>query len=529
MKRTPALLLVAAFLGGPASKAQESIDLQAITQIRDEGLDHSQAMDSTWNIVDRFGPRLTGSPNLRAAAEWVVGRLHEWGIEKAEIEPWGQFGRGWTFEKISVELTKPSYMPIIAIPEAWTPSTPGRITGTPVMIGEVETAKDLEPFAGKVSGKIVLLGATRDVEAPMDPLTNRYDDDELADLEKAPEPTGGRQGDWRERYRERRARQQEMRDWFVAQGVAAILEPGRKGDYGLVFIGAGGSWDPDAKPAVPSIVITQEHFNRIARLLEHDAPVEVAVDSQTTFHDQDLQGYNVVAEIPGTDPTLGDELVMLGSHFDSWHAATGATDNGSSCAVSMEVMRILHEIASRPRRTIRMVLWTGEEQGLLGSAAYVKNHFADPETMTLLPEHMRVAGYFNLDNGSGRIRGIYCQSNAAVKPIFEAWLEPLHDLGATTVTMRDTGSTDHVSFDRVGLPGFQFIQDPMDYSTRTHHSNMDLYDRVVPADVIQASVVMSSFVYLTANRDEKLPRKSLPAPRPKPQETKPKASGAEGN
>jgi len=236
------------------------------------------------------------------------------------------------------------------------------------------------------------------------------------------------------------------------------------------------------------------------------------VDLKTTFYDDDLEGYNVVGEIQGTDPAVADELVLLGAHFDSWHPATGATDNGSSSAVVMEAVRILNAIGAAPRRTIRAVLWTGEEQGLLGSRGYVTKHFADRDTMELLPDHERFAAYFNLDNGGGKIRGIYLQENLACRPIFEAWLEPFHDLDARTVTIRDTGGTDHLSFDAVGLPGFQFIQDPMDYGTRTHHTNMDTYERIHPGDVMQASVIMASFAWQASQRDAKLPRKPLPEP-----------------
>jgi Zn-dependent M28 family amino/carboxypeptidase len=246
--------------------------------------------------------------------------------------------------------------------------------------------------------------------------------------------------------------------------------------------------------------------------VQRGEPAELAVDVRTSFHDDELRGFNVIAEIPGVDPGIGDELVMLGAHFDSWHPGTGATDNGSSSAVVMEAMRLLKAVGAKPRRTIRMALWTGEEQGLLGSKGYVTGHFADRETMELRPEHERLAAYFNLDNGGGKIRGVYCQGNLAVQPVFEAWLAPFHDLGATTLTARGTGGTDHLSFERVGLPGFQFIQDPMDYGSRSHHTNMDLYERVHPADVKQAATILAAFAWHAAQRDAKLPRKPLPAP-----------------
>jgi len=341
---------------------------------------------------------------------------------------------------------------------------------------------------------------------------------------KAPEPSssprfqapaaaapraGGRQ-----EPRPERGQGQKIAARLRAEGVAAILRPGNsRGNY-LVTVGGGG-YRKDAEPGIPSAVVPIEHYNRIARLIRRKVGVKVSLDLRTTFHDQDLDGFNVVAEIPGVDPDLKREVVMVGAHFDSWHAGTGATDNGCGCVVAMEAVRILKALGIEPRRTIRLALWGGEEQGLLGSRGYVKKHFADPEKMELQPEHHLFAAYFNLDNGAGKIRGIYCQSNAAVRPIFASWLEPFHDLGATAVTLRDTGGTDHLAFDRVGLPGFQFIQEPLDYTTRTHHTNLDTYERIIPGDLMQASVVMASFVYHAAMRDEKLPRKPLPKPQPR--------------
>ena len=290
-----------------------------------------------------------------------------------------------------------------------------------------------------------------------------------------------------------------------------MLEPSRR-KYGIVRVHRGGSFKINEDPGIPSLVVAAEHYNRIVRLLKKDIPVKLAIQIETKFHEEDSLGYNIIAEIPGTDRKLKKELVMLGAHFDSWHAGTGTTDNAAGCAVVMEAVRILKAIGVKPRRTIRIALWGGEEQGLLGSRGYVEKHFAERKTMTLKPAHALLSAYFNLDNGTGKIRGIYLQGNDAVRPIFEAWLRPFHDLGATTVTIRNTGGTDHLSFDAVGLPGFQFIQDPIDYSTRTHHTNMDVYDHALKSDLMQASVIMASFVYHAAMRDEKLPRKPLPKP-----------------
>jgi Zn-dependent M28 family amino/carboxypeptidase len=312
--------------------------------------------------------------------------------------------------------------------------------------------------------------------------------------------------------------QEKMMKLLREEGTAVLLEPSR-GEHGTLFVGGGGSRSMGSDPALPSLVVAIEHYSRIARLLEKGLPVKLEINIQNRFYEDDSLGYNVVAEIPGTDKKLKDEVVMLGGHLDSWHAGTGATDNAAGCAVAMEAVRILKAIGVQPRRTIRIALWSGEEQGLLGSRGYAQKHFGDRGTMRLKPEHEKFSAYFNLDNGTGKIRGVYLQGNDAVRPIFEAWLKPFHDLGANTLTIRNTGGTDHLSFDAVGLPGFQFIQDRIDYDTRTHHTNMDVYDHALDGDLIQASVIMASFVYHTAMRDEKLPRKPLPKPEQPPRMT----------
>lgn len=515
MKRTITSAALVSIAITSVSLAAEPVDLDAVARIRAEGFNNSQVMDLVWHITDRLGPRLTGSPELKRAQDWAVDTLDEFGLKNARLDPWGEFGRGWTFEKVCVEMTAPTYMPMIAIPEAWTSGTNGVITGQPVLL-DFDTVEEVETFDGDIEGKIVLLGGAReDVETPFDPTATRHDDESLNDLFKA--PTGRARSPFADRiaeFRQRRAVQQAVSKLLKEKGAAVVLKPGsRRGDYGVFLVGSGGSRNVDDEPAMPSVVVAPEHYNRIARLLERDEKVELSVEVRATFHDDDLTGRNVIAEIPGSDPELRDEIVMIGAHFDSWHPGTGATDNGASSAVVMEAARIIQASGLKPRRTIRLALWSGEEQGLLGSRGYVKKHFADRDTMETTEEYDAFSAYFNLDNGAGAIRGIYCQSNAAVRPIFEAWCEPLKDLGVTTVTIRDTGSTDHVSYDAVGLPGFQFIQDAIDYGTRTHHSNMDTFERVIPGDVMQASVVMATFAYHAAMRDEKLPRKPKPEPR----------------
>ncbi len=502
-------------LAAPLALAHEPVDLDAITRIREQAFEHSKVMDTAWHLTDLYGPRLTNSPQMFKAARWARDRLTDWGMQNARLEPWGEFGLGWSFERCRVEMLEPSYMSFIAVPRAWTSGTAGEIKGEPVYI-DADSPEDLEQYKGTLAGKIVLVGPIEPVDTPFEPLARRHDEKSLAELAKAREPGGG--GDFARRFaefRRRRALRNAMNKLFKEEGVAAVIthDNGARNDYGVITLGAGGSRDPDDDRAVCQIVVSREQFNRAARLLQKGEKVVMAVDVKTTFHDEDLTGYNVVAEIPGTDPELRDEVVMIGSHFDSWHPGTGATDNGASCAVMMEVMRILHDAGLKPRRTIRVALWTGEEQGLLGSRGYVKKHFADPDTMELKPEHEKLAAYFNMDNGAGRIRGVYMEGNAAVAPIFRAWMKPLEDLGVTTLTMRGTRGTDHLSFQAVGLPGFQFIQDPMDYSTRSHHTNMDVYERIKPFDVQQAAAVIATFAWHAANRDAKLPRGPLPKPR----------------
>ena len=514
MKRMSVPVVLASAVFSIPVMAGEPVDYDAIARIRAEAFDNSQAMDMVWQMTDRLGPRLTGSPQLKRAMEWARDTMADFGMENARLEPWGEFGRGWTFEKVAVEMTHPTYMPMIAIPEAWTPGTDGPITGEPVLL-DFNTVEEVEEFDGDLKGKIVLMGGSEDVETPFDPIAERHDHDSLEELFMAPIP--GASSDFSDRiaeFRRRRAVQRAVTAKLRDEGAAAILEPGgRRGDYGVFFVGSGGSRDVDADPALPSIVVAREHYNRVARLLERGEKVEMSVEVQATFHDDDLTGRNVIAEIRGSDPELRDEVVMLGAHYDSWHAGTGASDNAAASAVVMEAARIILASGLKPRRTIRVALWTGEEQGLLGSRGYVAKHFADRDTMETTEEYDNLCAYFNLDNGGGAIRGIYAQSNGAIKPIFEAWCEPFEDLGVTTVTIRDTGSTDHIPFDQIGLPGFQFIQDRLDYFTRTHHSNMDVYERVIPGDVIRSSAVLASFVYHAAMRDEKLPRKPQPEPR----------------
>ncbi len=486
--------------------AQEKVDLQVIQRIRREGLENSKVMEYMEYLSDVYGPRLAGSPQYKKAAEWAVNKLKEMGLENAKMEKWGTFGRGWELHKFYAAMTSPQYMPLIAFPKAWTRGTNGTIKGTPVLF-EVKKVEDMEKYKGKLKDAIVLAQDEQPLEISFDPAAKRKSDDDLKKIEMAPEP--GVRSPFvarREEFIARRQLAEAVSKFLKDEGAAILLEPSI-GKDGTIFVQSGGSYMKGSETQLPSLVVSVEQYNRMVRILKKNIEVMVEIEVQANYVDNDSLGYNIVAEIPGTDKKLKDEVVMLGGHFDSWHAGTGATDNGAGSAIAMEAIRILKSIGVKPRRTIRIALWDAEEEGLIGSRNYVKNHFFDGDKKEKKPEYDKFDSYFNYDNGSGKIRGIYAQGNNAVVPIFEEWLEPFNDLGASTVTIRNTGSTDHVSFDAVGLPGFQFIQDDLEYSTLTHHSNMDVVDHVSRGDLMQSATIMASFIYNAAMRDEKLPGK----------------------
>jgi hypothetical protein len=422
------------------------------------------------------------------------------------LEKW-PFGRGWRNERFAATALTPRAYPLIAYPKAWTPGTNGPVTGDAV-IALINEDKDFETFRGQLRGKFVLSVPMRDVPAHFEPAGRRFTEAELADLSKQP-PAAGRGGRGNNPAVQEFNRRKTQ--FWIDQGVAAVLDFSR-GDDGTVFVQSGGSRDPKDPPAPPQVTLAIEHYGRIMRTLEQKVPVTLQMDISNNFYDVDQSSFNIVGEIPGTDKA--DEVVMLGAHFDSWHSGTGATDNAAGSAVMLEAMRILKATGVRLRRTVRIGLWTGEEQGLLGSKEYVKAHFGDPATMQLKPEHAKLSGYFNVDNGTGTIRGVYLQGNEAVAPIFQAWMEPFRNMGMTTLAIRNTGGTDHQSYDAVGLPGFQFIQDEVEYNARTHHSNMDTYERIQANDMMRNAVIVATFAMNAANRDEKLPRKPLPKPQP---------------
>ncbi|HEY4588305.1 MAG TPA: M20/M25/M40 family metallo-hydrolase [Thermoanaerobaculia bacterium] len=526
-----ALLTLTALPIVPPLRAEEPVDLTMMTRIRDEGLHHSQVMETLYNLTDVIGPRLTGSPQAKRANEWTRDQFTSWGLANAHLEGY-PFGRGWSFSSCQVHLTSPHPAVLLGYPKAWTPGTQGVVHGQ-VMKVKIESEKDLDQYRGKVAGKILLIADVRDPNRPSFPEPpERYTKD---DLVKLAEYEIREERDFRPRALERVKLRQAVNKFLETEKVLATLELSPRAN-GIVTVSSGGSRKPGESTGTTALVLAAESYNEILRLLDHDQPVELDVDVAARFYDDDPQAYDTIAEIPGTDKK--DEIVMAGAHLDSWHSGTGATDNAAGSAVVMEAARILKALGVKPRRTIRFALWTGEEQGLLGSHAYVQRHFGghpvndDPAQkdtpeeyrelrwpLQLKPEHARLSAYFNLDNGSGKVRGIYAQENTATAPIFAAWLAPFADLGADTVTLRNTGSTDHVELDQVGLPGFQFIQDGLDYFTHTHHTNIDTYEHLEAKDMMQASVLMAAFLYDAAMRPEPLPRKPLPQEPPKKKST----------
>jgi len=526
MKRSTWLVCCLLVLSSVATlQSQEKVDLETTGRIRYEGFHNSKVMDYATGLMDSIGERLTGSPNMKRANEWTRDQFTAMGLSNSHLEPWGPFGRGWANQYVNVRMTSPDIVTLIAYPKAWTPGTNGVVQGKCVRV-VVEDKKDFDKYKGKLAGMIVISGTDADAKLITDPPSRRFSDDDLAklaDYQIAGEhpPT---------RFAEFAKRQQFTKDvnqFFADEKVLAVIDHSRiTSGGGTVFVQSGGSYKTGETTTVPQLTMALEHWTRIVRLLQQKKDVSLELNVTNTFYDDDPMQYDTIAEIPGTDKK--DEVVMLGAHLDSWHTGTGATDNGAGTIVTMEAVRILKALDIKPRRTIRIGLWSGEEQGLLGSQSYVEHHFGsrppmdDPSMkgmptvnrreagdVTVKPEQAKVSAYFNIDNGSGKIRGVFLQENEAVAPIFEAWMKPFNDLGMSTLTMRNTGGTDHLSFNSVGIPGFQFIQDPLEYETRTHHSNMDVYDRLQPEDLKQAAVIVAGFVYDAAMRDQMLPRKPI--------------------
>src|SRR5215467_9973073 len=531
VKRLIACFAVFCLATAPACRAQEKVDLEMISKIRYEGFRNSKIMEIASGLMDQIGPRLTGSPNMRRANEWTRDKLKEFGLVNSHLEPWEPFGRGWANEYTSVRMflsDSPDVATLIAYSKAWAPGTDGPKRGK-VMRVNIRGPQDLARYRGKLAGKIILTGDDPEVKPSVEPLSERLNEKSLADIEHYQIPSERVNPLFRE-FAQRARFQRQLNKFYDDEKVLAVIDHSRGAiGGGTVFVQQGGSFKVGQTVGTPQITLATEHWTRIARILAAKKDVELELNVKNTFIDgpEAMTQNDTIAEIPGTDKK--DEVVMLGAHLDSWHSGTGATDNGAGSIVMMEAVRILKALDLKPRRTIRIGLWSGEEEGLLGSEWYVQHHFGsrpeskDPERkgdpsvrrrengpMTLKPEAAKVSAYFNVDNGTGKIRGVFMQENAAVQPIFEAWMKPFKDLGMDTLSMRNTGGTDHLSFDAVGIPGFQFIQDPMEYETRTHHSNMDVFDHLSIDDLKQAAVIVAAFVYNSAMRDEMIPRKPLP-------------------
>ncbi|MFM9904514.1 MAG: M20/M25/M40 family metallo-hydrolase [Pyrinomonadaceae bacterium] len=564
-----AFLLPTMTFGQTTPKVYEA-PKEVIDKLKDEGMNRSQVMKTLGYLSDVIGPRLTASPGMKRGNDWTRETLAGWGMQNAHLESWGPFGRGWTLKRFYAMVDGPTAFPLIAYPKAWSPGTDTLIPAPsidpkakgkmPVAMAKPNTAytaevvhfnaaneAELEQYKGQLKGKIVLVGPIREIKAHFDAEGKRSTEKDLLDLADAPDPAsirraagpGGPGGNpnfaQAQQFNARRLR-------FLSEEGAAILVDGARGDGGTMFVqqatavqppppAAGAPASPPARlydkgTNIPiQVSAALEHFNRVARMVDAGEKVTMTVDLAVEYQDQDLNGYNTIAEIPGSDKA--DEIVMLGGHLDSWQSGTGATDNGAGCAVMMEAMRIIQTLGLKPRRTIRIALWTGEEQGLLGSRAYVKQHFGylgdgtppafggggggqnqAPLPLTKLAEYDKLSSYFNIDNGTGKVRGVYMQGNENVRSIFRSWLAPFKEMGANTLTLSNTGGTDHLSFDAIGLPGFQFIQDEIEYNARTHHSNMDVFDRIQGDDMKQMSIILAAFVYQTAMMDEKMPKKT---------------------
>jgi hypothetical protein len=536
MKRFAYSICAVILFSVPFLWSQEKVDLETITRIRYEGFHNSKVMELASGLMDSIGERLTGSPNMKRANEWTRDQLTAMGMSNAHLESWGPFGRGWANQYVNVRMTAPDTAALLAYAKAWTPGTNGVVTGKCIR-AKIEDKKDFDKYRGKLAGMIVLLGPDAEIKPITELPYQRLSEDELnkvSDYQIPGERPAFRFAD----YIKRQQFMKDLNQFFSEEKVLAVIDHSRgTAGGGTVFVQSGGSYRTGETATVPQLTMASEHWSRIARLLQQNKEVSLEINVSNTFYDEDPMQYDTIAEIPGGDKK--DEVVMLGAHLDSWHAGTGATDNGAGTVVMMEAMRILKALDIKPRRTIRIGLWSGEEQGLLGSQHYVEQHFGSRPPMeepmlkgmptllrresgpvTVKAEQAKISGYFNVDNGTGKIRGVYLQENEAVAPIFDAWMKPFKDLGMTALTMRNTGGTDHLSFDAVGIPGFQFIQDPIEYETRTHHSNMDVYDRLQPDDLKQISVIVASFVYETAMRDQMLPRKPIEKPLPKETEKK---------
>jgi len=535
---------------GPATTQPEVLDLATIDRIREEGLNNSHIMEYASGLFDGIGPRLTASPDFVKAQEWSLDQLRRMGASNAHTESWGEFGMGWRQIGTSVLMTAPSTATVLAQATPWSPATAGEVTGEVIAVPPLKEEKDFDQWKGKLAGKIILYGDTPKIKPDAPELMKHYDASKLEHFRTY--PLDGDQSDsfvlptdpafWEKAFKEM-AFLEKVGHFFADEHAVAVLRPGGSG--GVLHDDTGSSlgwfvYRPEHKQAIPSASIASEAFGRMHRLVSHKVPVSVRLNIATQFFGDHEPGNSVIAEIPGTAAGLKDQVVMLGGHLDSWIAGTGATDDGAGSIIALEAMRILRAVNVQPRRTIRVALWGGEEQGLFGSAGYVSSHFATrtystkpeeqvvPEflrqqtgAISVKPDHAKLDAYFNTDNGGGKFLGIFTEGNSATAAIFQQWLPVVSDLGFSTISLRNSGSTDHVPFVQVGLPGFQFIQDPRDYETRSAHSNQDTYERLSETDMKQAATIMAIFVYNTAQRDEMLPRNPLPHPELEEQRSQP--------
>src|SRR5579863_723026 len=488
----------------------ENLDTSMMSKIRDEGMNHSQVMEIVFNLTDASGPRLMQSPGYFKAANWAKNKLASWGLINANLEAWGNWGKGWELEKYYLAMTAPYYKPLIGFPKTFSKGTNG-LAHAQVLLFEAADSSGFQAYTGKLKDKIILIKRTDSLPLGFRPDANRYSDSELKTLgdydPNSPPAASPASAATSRAFMAAAHFLTQVKQFATEQGALGVLTTSTRNSDGTVFVQNGIPYNVEMLPALNDISISYEDFMTMQRLLLHNIPVQVDLELRAKIYSDDQKGYNVIAEIPGTDNKLKEQLVMIGGHLDCWQGATGATDNAAGSAVMMEVVRILKAVGAKPKRTIRIALWGGEETGLHGSKNYVKNHFTDTVTKKFNQAGDKLSVYLNLDNGTGKIRGIYMQGNAAVKPIFDQWFEPFHDLGAGTLSLQNTGGTDHLSFDAIGLPGFQFIQDPMEYGSRTHHSNMDSYDHLSGDDMKQAATIIAAFVYDAAQRAEKLPRK----------------------
>lgn len=503
------------------TQAQSTVDLGTVARIKQEALGNSQVMDHVSWLADVYGPRFAGTPQLRQASEWAMKRFNEWGLSNVHQERFA-FGQGWKVDHWSAHMIEPQTQPIVGYPRTFSPSTNGPVSGDAVRV-DIRSEADFAKYAGKLRGKIVLPQAARRVRLLEDRIVLRMNEKDIAEALTTPIPAPGDGGGGNAAQ----AFAQKVAQFYVAEGVTALLERGADSDLvaggsnlswqaqrvdgGTVWPSSGGNRDPKVPAGVPSATIAVEHYNRMLRILDKGVPVKVEVNIQTTFYPEAAgtpNAINTIAEIPGTD--LADEVVILGAHFDTHAFATGATDNATGSTAMIEAVRVIKSLGLRPRRTIRVALWDAEEHGLLGSRAYVAQHFGSPVDGTTKPGHAKFAAYYNLDNGTGRIRGIWGQGNLGAMALFRNWMESIKDLGVEIIGPRSVQQTDHMSFDNAGLPGFQFIQERLEYGARTHHSTMDFVDRVQRDDLVQQAAVVAVFAWYTANWPEKLPRKPVP-------------------